>query len=153
VLCTVSGEHEEGRALAEELAGEGVNVEVVEDAEGPRAVRRARLVLVGADTVYRDGTLANRQGTRALAEAAAQGRKPVVVATELIKLAPFDPPASAADPARSDLTPPELIAEYVTEDGAVPPDEVAVLVERTPFLREGYELLGAAGTPASSSSP
>ncbi len=150
LLCTVSGEHEEGRALAEELRGEGINVEVVEDADGPSAVRRARLVLLGADTVYRDGTLANRRGTHALAEAAAKGRKPVVVATELIKLAPFDAPGEPADPARSDLTPPDLIAEYVTEDGGFPPGEIATLVDRTPFLREGYELLGAAGAPRAS---
>ena len=50
-----------------------------------------------------------------------------------------------ADPSRSDLTPPELIAEYVTEDGAHPPDEIAALVDRTPFLREGYALIGAVG--------
>jgi translation initiation factor 2B subunit (eIF-2B alpha/beta/delta family) len=145
LFCTVSGRHEEGRAFADELRGEGLDVEVVEDADGPRTLRRVRLLLVGADTVYRDGTLANRQGTRALAEAAVAGRVPVVVAAEAIKLAPFGAPDAPADPERSDLTPPELVTEYVTEDGTLPPGEIAVLVDRTPFLREGYELIGAAG--------
>ena len=42
---------------------------------------------------------------------------------------------------RVDLTPPDLIDRYVTEEGMVAPDEIAALVDRTPFLREGYELL------------
>jgi hypothetical protein len=29
----------------------------------------------------------------------------------------------------------------VTEEGVCAPDEIAALVDRTPFLREGYELL------------
>ena len=42
-----------------------------------------------------------------------------------------------------DLTPPDRIDRYVTDEGVVPPDEIAALVDRTPFLREGYELLQA----------
>ncbi len=154
LLCTVSGEHEEGRAFANELRGEGLEVELVEDDDAPRVARGVRLVLVGADTVYRDGTLANRRGTRALAASAAGARTPVVVAAELIKLAPFDAPAEPADPTRSDLTPAALLTEIVTEDGAFPPEEIAALVDRTPFLREGYELIGASGSvPAAPRAP
>ena len=40
-----------------------------------------------------------------------------------------------------DLTPPHLIAEIITEEGSYRPEEIAALVDRTPFLREGYELL------------
>jgi translation initiation factor 2B subunit (eIF-2B alpha/beta/delta family) len=145
LVCTVCAPDEEGRAFADELRAEGLNVEIVDDAQAPRAAKGVRLVLVGADAVYRDGTLANRRGTFAIAEAAASARVPVVVAAEIIKLAPFPAPAQAADPNRSDLTPPELVTEYVTEDGALPPGEIAMLVDRTPFLREGYQLLGAVG--------
>ena len=105
-----------------------------------------RLVLVGADTIYRDGTLLNRRGTRAIAEAAATSRVAVVVATETIKLAPFPAPHDPVDAERTDLTPADLIEEYVTEEGAVTPDEISILADRTPFLREGYELVGAAGS-------
>jgi translation initiation factor 2B subunit (eIF-2B alpha/beta/delta family) len=145
LVCTVSAPDEEGRAFADELRAEGLNVELVADAEAPRAAKGVRLVLVGADTVYRDGTLANRRGTFAIAQAAAAARVPVVVAAEIIKLAPFAAPAEPADPNRSDLTPPELVTEYVTEDGALAPDQIATLVDRTSFLREGYELIGAVG--------
>jgi translation initiation factor 2B subunit (eIF-2B alpha/beta/delta family) len=144
LLCTSC--EGEGKALAEQLLDADVVVELVEDGEAPKAARRVRLVLVGADTIYRDGTLLNRRGTRAIAEAAAGSRVPVVVATETIKLAPFPAPPEPADAERTDLTSADLIEEYVTEEGAVTPDEVEILADRTPFLREGYELLGAAGT-------
>ena len=35
----------------------------------------------------------------------------------------------------------EFIDRFVTEEGAFAPEEIAALVDRTPFLREGYELL------------
>jgi translation initiation factor 2B subunit (eIF-2B alpha/beta/delta family) len=41
-----------------------------------------------------------------------------------------------------DLTPPELVHAVVTEEGTLGSDEVQALVDRTPFLREGYTLLG-----------
>jgi len=144
LLCTMCDG--EGQALAEELHEAGCQVELVDDAEGAKAARGVRLVLVGADTIYRDGTLLNRRGTRAIAEAAAAARVPVVVAAETIKLAPFPAPREPADAERTDLTPADLIETYVTEDGAVSPDEIEILADRTPFLREGYELVGAAGT-------
>ncbi len=144
LLCTVC--EGEGQRFAEELRDADVAVEFIEDAEAPKAARGVRLVLLGADTIYRDGTLLNRRGTRAIAEAAATSRVAVVVATETIKLAPFPAPHDPVDAERTDLTPADLIEQYVTEEGAVTPDEVSILADRTPFLREGYELVGAAGT-------
>jgi methylthioribose-1-phosphate isomerase len=62
----------------------------------------------------------------------------------VIKLAPVD----GHDPEieRLDLTPPHLIDAVVTEEGAFAPDEIASLVDRTPFLRDGYVLLRAASS-------
>jgi translation initiation factor eIF-2B subunit delta len=94
------------------------------------------LLLLGADTVFRDGSLVNKVGTRPLAQAARSFGVPVVVACETFKLAPFDPPAPEED--LFELTPAELIDRYVTEEGAWAADEVASLVDRTPLLREGY---------------
>jgi translation initiation factor 2B subunit (eIF-2B alpha/beta/delta family) len=70
---------------------------------------------------------------------------PVVVAAELIKLAPV-PGALAPDLADFErelfeLIPADLITEVVTEEGAFAPDDLASLVDRVPFLREGYELV------------
>ena len=145
VICTVSEPIGEGRAFSEELRGEGLNVDLVEDADAPAALDKAAVFLIGADTVFLDGTLCNKIGTTALAEAAAARSVPVVVACEIVKLAPIDAPSapelSPAEQALFEQTPPNLITEIVTEEGSVPSDGVGSLVDRTPFLREGYALL------------
>ena len=144
-ICTVSEPVGEGRAFADDLRGEGLNVDLIEDADAPAALDDATLFLVGADTVFRDGTLNNKIGTTAIAEAAAARDVPTVVACEIIKLAPIEA-ASAPEPSEAErtlfeLTPPELLTEIVTEEGATATDCVGSLVDRTPFLREGYALL------------
>ena len=145
VLCTVSYPFEEGRGFAEELAGAGLDVDLVDDEEAPGALAEASLLLVGADTVFRDGTLCNKVGTRHLAATAADELVPTVVACEVIKLAPVDadqaPKPAGVAQTLFDLTPPHLIEQVVTEEGTFASDDVGALVDRTPFLREGYALL------------
>jgi translation initiation factor 2B subunit (eIF-2B alpha/beta/delta family) len=143
VVCTVSRPREEGRVFADELREAGLEVELVDDDDAPAALERVALLLLGADTVYRDGTLGNKAGTYPLAKAARERGVPVVVALEVLKLSPRDS-ADARDLAEDgtrDFTPPTLLGELVTEEGVFQPAEVAALIDRTPFLREGYELL------------
>jgi len=64
---------------------------------------------------------------------------PVVVACEVIKLAPEDPRSPGED--RFDLTEPTEIDLFVTEEGEFPPHDIAALIDRTPFLHDGYALL------------
>jgi translation initiation factor 2B subunit (eIF-2B alpha/beta/delta family) len=142
VICTVSSPQDEGRAFAEELRDNGLEVELVDDAEAPARLEWASVLLLGADTVFHDGTLCNKTGTTALAEAAAAESVPVVVACEVVKLAPIaaaDAPALTAP--EFELTPAALVDCVVTEEGTISPDEIGALVDRTPFLREGYALL------------
>jgi translation initiation factor 2B subunit (eIF-2B alpha/beta/delta family) len=139
VVCTVSEPVGEGRAFSEELAATGLATDLVADEDANRAVGTVDLLLLGADTVFRDGSLVNKIKTNGLAKAAKKAGVPVVVACEVLKLAPDDPYEPNED--RVDLTPPHLIERYVTEEGACAPDDIAALVDRTPFLREGYELL------------
>jgi translation initiation factor 2B subunit (eIF-2B alpha/beta/delta family) len=140
VLCTVSAPFEEGRAFSEDLRSSGLAVELVEDAEAEAAVERASLLLIGADTVFRDGAVCNKVGTRRLSEAATRLGIRTVVACEVIKLAPVDAPAQIQDE-HFDMTPGGYVEEIVTEDGSYPSDEIGVLVDRTPFLAEGYAIL------------
>jgi translation initiation factor 2B subunit (eIF-2B alpha/beta/delta family)/8-oxo-dGTP pyrophosphatase MutT (NUDIX family) len=142
VVCTVSEPVGEGRELEGELRDAGFATELVPDEDAAHAVRTVNLLLVGADTVYRDGSLVNKIGTAGLAQAAKDAGVPVVVACEVIKLAPVD----SRDPGeeRFDLTPPELVDTFVTEEGAFTPEDIASLIDRTPFLRVGYELLAPA---------
>lgn len=110
-----------------------------------REMSDANVVVVGADTVFRDGSVVNAAGTRELAERAAARGVPLFVVAETLKLVPIRPrePAEAA----FDLTGAELVAEILTEEGAVAPSQVAALCDRTPFLRDGYELVALAQVP------
>jgi translation initiation factor 2B subunit (eIF-2B alpha/beta/delta family) len=139
VICTASEPGGEGRELVEELRSAGLTADLVDDPDAEHAVGTVNLLLIGADTVFRDGSLVNKVGTAGLAEAAKKAGLPVIVACEVIKLSP----AGARDPGekRFDLTEPKYIDRYVTEEGAYAPDEIGSLIDRTPFLRDGYELL------------
>ena len=140
VVCTVSAPLEEGRAFSDELRSSGLDVDLVDDADAIEALERSSLFLIGADTVFRDGSVANKVGTQPLAEAAARLGIRTIVACEVIKLAPIDPPEHIDDE-HFDITPARFIDEVVTEEGAYPSDGVRSLVDRTPFLSEGYALL------------
>jgi translation initiation factor eIF-2B subunit delta len=144
VRCTVTAPHEEGRAFVDDLREAGLDADLVDDHDGPEVAKSVEVVLVGADTVFRCGTLENKIGTRPLAEAAAAAGVPTVVACEVIKLAPVTAAEAGVrmtEGALFDLTAPELVTEIVTEEGAYPANEIRTLVDRTPFLREGWALL------------
>jgi translation initiation factor eIF-2B subunit delta len=144
VVCTVSAPFEEGRAFSEELRAEGLEVELVDDDAAADELAHASLLLVGADTIFLDGSVCNKVGTAMLAaEAGAQG-VPVVVASEVLKLAPVGPDDAAAfvrGERAFDITPAEDVDEIVTEEGACASADIGALIDRTPFLRDGYELL------------
>jgi translation initiation factor 2B subunit (eIF-2B alpha/beta/delta family) len=145
VLCTVSEPVGEGRAFADEWRDAGFDVELVDDEDAPARVAGTSILLIGADTVFSDGTICNKVGTIPLAKAAAEAGVPTVVAAEVIKVAPV-PGSQApdfADIERSlfELVPPDLITEVVTEEGPFTPDEINALVDRVPFLSEGYALV------------
>lgn len=141
VICTASSPQDEGRPFADELREAGLEVELVEDDQAPQQLEWASLLLVGADTVFRCGTLSNKAGTHELAEAAADKGVPTIVACEVVKLAPVDAADASLEEGMFDLTPPELIDSVVTEEGTFPVEEIRALVDRTPFLQEGYTLL------------
>jgi translation initiation factor eIF-2B subunit delta/methylthioribose-1-phosphate isomerase len=142
VICTVSEPVGEGRSFSDELREAGLAVDLVADEDAPRTVVTADVLLLGADTVFRDGTLVNKVGTQELAREAAGLGVPVLVACEVIKLAPTEAPEAAEE--HTDITPPQLIDNFVTEEGVFPPEEITSLVDRTPFLVEGYGLLSRA---------
>jgi translation initiation factor 2B subunit (eIF-2B alpha/beta/delta family) len=144
VYCTVSTPFEEGRAFSESLREAGLSVELVEDDRAPEHLSGVSLFLFGADTVYRDGTVLNKVGTHRLAAAADGEGVRTMVACEVMKLSPVDAadaPELAAEDDPFDLTPPELIDAIVTEEGSYRSGEVRPLIDRTPFLSDGYRLL------------
>jgi ribose 1,5-bisphosphate isomerase len=143
VFCTVSAPFEEGRGLAEDLRAEGLDVELVEDDHVDRTLETVSLVLVGADTVYEDGTITNKIGTRPLAEAAQRLGVSTLVASEMLKLVPVPAHSAEGETDLRDTTPPAFIDKIVTEEGPTIPEDIKSLIERTPFLRDGYRLVSA----------
>jgi translation initiation factor 2B subunit (eIF-2B alpha/beta/delta family) len=139
VVCTVSEPVGEGRGLVEDLRTAGLTADLVDDPDAEHAVTTSSLLLLGADTVFRDGSLVNKVGTSGLAEAAKQAGVPVVVACEVMKVSPAE--ARDPDEERFDLTPAEDIDRFVTEEGDFAPNDIAALIDRTPFLRDGHRLL------------
>jgi hypothetical protein len=90
LVCTVSHPVEEGRAFAAELRASGLAVELVEDEDAPPELAAASLLLVGADTVFRDGTLCNKIGTRSSRRRQPSGRYRRSSPAKVIKLAPIE---------------------------------------------------------------
>ncbi len=106
----------EGRALARDLARSGLAVDLIPDREGVRAVGEADLLLIGADTVYGDGSVLHKVGTRPLALAARRAGCPVIVAAGTSKFVTRSRPRGPV-PARFDRTPRSAVAEYWTDIG------------------------------------
>lgn len=136
----------EGRRTVEELVAGGIPTTLVADALGPSLVRDSDLVLVGADSVLRDGALVNKIGTHRLALAAKASGKPFYGACEILKIdgvrtaqtfpLPATRPAEELEPPPNveavnvyfDLTPPELVTSYITDKGVYEPRRIAQLV-------------------------
>lgn len=136
----------EGRRMAEELAMVGIPTKLVADAFGPSLVSQCDLVLAGADSVLRDGSLVNKIGTYGLALAAKAAGKPFHGACETLKIdalrtaqtfpLPAVRPARELDPPPNveavnvyfDLTPPDLVTSFITDKGVYDPRRIAQLV-------------------------
>lgn len=131
----------EGHALAAALSKLAVPTTLITDAQIALAAQSVDLALVGADTVCADGSVVNKAGTRLLALACREAGLPFYVCCESHKLATLgDPPPEleAMDPAELgapawpyvrvqnvyfDITPPELVTAWVTEEGVMAIEE------------------------------
>ncbi|MCR9220031.1 MAG: hypothetical protein NXI21_07365 [Alphaproteobacteria bacterium] len=124
----------EGAALASHLAGEGIEVALVTDAQLALAMTEADAALIGADALTLRGDTVNKVGSHLLALAAAAAAKPFFVVAESFKRWPADAPAPVfeeMDPAELghrldaavrqrnvyfETVPAALITEIVTEE-------------------------------------
>ena len=140
VVCTVSEPGEEGRELAEALRGRELAVDLVDDSDAEHAVGTVDLLLLGADTVFRDGSLVNKVGTSGPRQGGEEGRR---AGARRLRGDQARPRGSAQTRARTASTSPspKHIDLFVTEEGEFPPLDIAALIDRTPFLHDGYQLL------------
>jgi len=141
VILTESRPICEGVRLALELARAGIPVRLAADAAAGALVREARVVLLGADAVTREGVV-NKVGTWPLALAARECGVPVYALASAEKFLPAGyrlPPEPAHDPreilpqeipgvtvlnAYFETTPWELFAGVVSEEGVLAPGQV-----------------------------
>jgi len=76
----------EGQTLATQLAKMGYKVKLFVDAAAGHYLREVEAVVVGADTIFRDGSILNKIGSLALALLARKYGRPFIVAASKNKL-------------------------------------------------------------------
>lgn len=149
VVCFESRPMSEGRALAEALAGAGIDVTYAVDAAIDSLAPGCDAVLLGADSVGDRGVV-NKIGSAALAKAAAAAGAAVYVLADESKMLPRGFPQIVTDDRPADevwpdagrvriwnryfeVVPTSLVTAFVTERGPRTPAEIET-------LRGGMEL-------------
>jgi len=129
VYVTESYPGMEGKQFANDLIALGAPVTLIADSAITSVIPKVSLVLVGADSVLRDGSLVHKTGTRNIAFAAKRHGVPVYSLSETSKLSVQD--FLGERPNLSDLfdvTPAECVTSYITEEGELPPDKVELRI-------------------------
>ena len=78
----------ESRLAVKVLRSIGVPVTYITDAEIWEFMPRADLIIMGADSIAWDGSVANKMGTALVSQLALACKKPVYIASELYKVNP-----------------------------------------------------------------
>jgi eIF-2B alpha/beta/delta-like uncharacterized protein len=86
VICTESRPLRESRLAAKFLQSHGVAVTYITDASIWEFMPEADLIIMGADTIAWDGSVANKMGTAMIGQLALSAKKPVYIASEVYKL-------------------------------------------------------------------
>jgi len=125
VYATESYPGMEGKQLAKELIASGIPVTLIADSAVGSILPEVSLVLVGADSVLKDGSLIHKVGTQEIGIAAKKQGIPVYTSCETFKFSIQDflgerPETSSL----FDSTPPELVSSYITEEGELAPTSV-----------------------------
>ena len=138
VFVVESGPLFEGRAMTTTLDRDGMPATVVADDAGPARVSQADYVLTGADAILRDGSVVNKVGTRAIAQAAVDAQRPFHVACETLKFdARFDAPSWPGPRTAGlfEVTPGRLVTTVVTERGTYAPDIIRTMLAQATASR------------------
>ncbi len=152
VLVTESRPNRDGLVTTRELAELGVDVEVTIDAAMGELVRRADLMLLGAEAIMADGSAVCKVGTYPSALLARAFRVPVFVLVDTGKLnvtsllglplplTPLGPNAVSDVPPGTpvlgrlfDQTPGEMIRGIVTERGLISPAAASAIIQQMPI--------------------
>jgi ribose 1,5-bisphosphate isomerase len=155
VTVTETRPEMEGRDVARELAGEGIDTTLIIDSAVSHFIEKTDKVLVGAEAVAANGAIVNKIGTATIAAVAHGARVRVYAAAstykfspetmlgELIEIEERDPAFVLEDPEirklsnltvrnpAFDVTSPQDIDLIITERGVIPP-QAAIMIVRDP---------------------
>ncbi len=126
VFATESYPGMEGKQLAKDLIALGIPVRLVADSAVLSIIPRANLVLVGADSVLKDGSLVHKTGTGNIAITAKKYGIPFCSSCETAKFSTQDFLGERLTFPTDvfDLTPARFVSNYITQDGDVEPGNV-----------------------------
>lgn len=126
VYTTESYPGMEGKKLANDLVRLGIDVKLIADSAVASIIPDINLVLVGADSVFSDGSLLHKVGTKSIATIANEREVPVFSVCETTKFSTSEflrEPTEVSD-SLFDVTPNSLISQFITETGSVKAGEV-----------------------------
>jgi translation initiation factor 2B subunit (eIF-2B alpha/beta/delta family) len=130
VYATESYPGMEGKQLAKDLIAQGVPVTLIADSAVTSVIEKVSLVLVGADSVLRDGSLAHKAGTREIGMVAKKHEVPLYSSSETMKFSVQDFIGERPEISTTlfDVTPQELVSSYITEEGELAPSRVELRI-------------------------
>jgi ribose 1,5-bisphosphate isomerase len=150
VICTETRPVFQGRTTAKEMLNFGVKTTFIIDSAARFFMKKADIVIVGADAITSEGNIVNKIGTAAIALLASEARVPFYVVSELLK---YDPATFRGDyetiEERSrdevwkeapenlvvrnpafELTKRDFIHGIICEEGVIPPHSINEVVNR-----------------------
>jgi ribose 1,5-bisphosphate isomerase len=150
VICTETRPVFQGRITAKEMLELGVKTTFIVDSAARSLMKKADIVVVGADAITSEGNVVNKIGTATIAVLAHEARVPFYVVSELLK---FDPATLIGDyeaieernrdevwedapkkltvrnPA-FEVTRRDFIHGLICEEGIIPPHLIAEVMQR-----------------------
>jgi ribose 1,5-bisphosphate isomerase len=150
VICTETRPVFQGRITAQELIDLNIKTTLIVDSAARTFMKKADLVLVGADAITSEGSVVNKIGTSTIALVAHEARVPFYVVSELLKFdvdtlcgeheaieerSPSEVWSEAPrmlvvkNPA-FDITRRKLIHGLICEEGIIPPHLITEVVRR-----------------------
>jgi ribose 1,5-bisphosphate isomerase len=150
VICTETRPVFQGRITALELLKIGLKTTFIVDSAARWFMRKADLVIAGADAITSEGNVINKIGTSTIALLAHEARKPFYIVSELLK---FDPATAFGEyeqiEERSpkevwpeapeklviqnpafDVTRRDFIHGIICQEGVIPPHSVNEVIQR-----------------------
>ena len=150
VICTETRPVFQGRITARELLSLDIKTTFIVDSAARSFMRKADIVIVGADAITSEGNVVNKIGTGTIALLAHEARKPFYVVAELLK---FDPATICGEYSQIeernpdevwknapekleihnpafDVTRRGFIHGVICEEGIIPPHAVSEVIRR-----------------------